>query len=687
MLLYQIFLVLLGVSALTTGGLAAIVLRRAGSPGALPLAVMLGGQSFWAVGYMVELLVPGLEAKIFWDNLQFTGADIAAMASLIFALCYTGRRLTSRVISWLLGVLALIDAVMVWSDPLHGLVRPEASLSARGAFLTLEYSYGPWFWVFALYALLLPLAALLLLAAYTARLHLHYRLQAAAITAGVSLPLVGGLLTAFGAVPIMGMEHLDITPFSTMLAVPILAWGLFRQRLLDLVPVARARLIEQLSDGLVVADAQLRVVDVNVRALNLLGYGRDLPLGRPLVELLPQIDELPPLLKAAPSRLIRVERPGRITIDLEITATPLALRNQRADGWMLVLRDVTARRQAERALQSAQSRLEFLLEQAPTVIFSATGRPHYRTTYISPNIFALTGYSPRDFTEHPGFWKEQIHPDDLPGFLGGIPQIFAQGHGEQEYRFRCADGAYRWMQSRVRVVRDMDGQFVEVIGSWIDVSEQKAHETQLHALLASQEVLLKEVHHRVKNNLQVIISLLRLQADGLPPGEPKELLRDTQHRVRAMAMIHEHLYGGGDLSHLKFATYTRNLATTVLRSYSTIAGQIKLQIDIPDDLCLTLDQAVPLGLILAELLSNSFKHAFPEGRRGILTITLDRQAETALITVGDDGVGLPENLVQRSERSLGLQLVRRLAFQIKGELHISNSPGATFAITFPLALP
>jgi len=208
-------------------------------------------------------------------------------------------------------------------------------------------------------------------------------------------------------------------------------------------------------------------------------------------------------------------------------------------------------------------------------------------------------------------------------------------------------------------------------------------ETRLRASLREKEILLKEVHHRVKNNLQVIASLLRLQASTIADPALHELFRDSQNRVHAMVLIHEQLYQTPNLARVDFAAYLRELATRMLRSYTPQSAQVGLAFDADPGVVLDIDTAIPLGLILAELVSNGLKHAFPDGRTATLTVGLHADAASVILTVRDDGVGLPGSFDLPTAGSLGLQLVGDLTEQLGGTVTIDQRGGTALQIHIP----
>lgn len=215
---------------------------------------------------------------------------------------------------------------------------------------------------------------------------------------------------------------------------------------------------------------------------------------------------------------------------------------------------------------------------------------------------------------------------------------------------------------------------------------------RLSRSLAEKEILLKEVHHRVKNNLQVIASLLRLQAGAFENPDLAAALRDSQHRVESMALIHEQLYESHDLREVDLAKNTRQLMTNLFESYGVDPARISGRVAIPRQpgqppLVLAVDQAIPAGLILNELISNALKHAFPGGRKGTILVEGDRTVDQAgariSLLVGDDGAGVPAGFDPAGTKSLGLQIVKILARQLSGELSIERGAATTFRVTFP----
>lgn len=215
-----------------------------------------------------------------------------------------------------------------------------------------------------------------------------------------------------------------------------------------------------------------------------------------------------------------------------------------------------------------------------------------------------------------------------------------------------------------------------------EIAERKQAEERIKASLVEKEVLLKEIHHRVKNNLQVISSLLYLQSKQIGDARTLAMFEESQHRVRTMALVHEKLYQTQDLAQIDFAEYVQSLISYLVRSYSGTSSRIRLSVNV-DTIFLDIDTAIPCGLILNELVSNALKHAFPSDRTGEICVGFhaDHDGQFTL-TVWDDGVGMPADFDLQSTDSLGLQLVNTLVDQLAGTILLDTSHGTEFRITF-----
>jgi two-component sensor histidine kinase/DNA-binding response OmpR family regulator len=253
----------------------------------------------------------------------------------------------------------------------------------------------------------------------------------------------------------------------------------------------------------------------------------------------------------------------------------------------------------------------------------------------------------------------------------------------REVRVPFPDGE-RWFLVEEVIVTTASGQQM-VDGMAEDITERKKVDLQIQAALREKEALLRELFHRVKNNLQVVSSLLNLQSESLTDEQAIEMFRESRHRIHSMALIHERLYQAKDLARIDIEQYVHDLASELFFAYGVSAERIGLDVDInTDGAIIDIEKAVPVGLIINELLTNALKYAFPGGRAGKLTVQIEPVPGDMLkLTVADDGVGLPAGIDVNDPATLGLQLVSTLAEQLRGSLDARSQPGATFTITFP----
>jgi two-component sensor histidine kinase len=215
-----------------------------------------------------------------------------------------------------------------------------------------------------------------------------------------------------------------------------------------------------------------------------------------------------------------------------------------------------------------------------------------------------------------------------------------------------------------------------------DITQRKRAQAQLTASLKEKEVLLKEIHHRVKNNLQIISSLLNLQSHYIQDPKALEMFRESQDRLKSMALIHEMLYQSKEIAKIEFNEYVRNLLSMVYRSHSPTSKAIKLDVQV-DPVFLSMDIAVPVSLILNEMVSNSLKHAFKERNAGLVEIHFKKEKNGRfLLVVSDDGVGLPRDFSLENTPSLGLRLVKILTAQLRGNLTFRSEIGTELRVDF-----
>lgn len=281
-------------------------------------------------------------------------------------------------------------------------------------------------------------------------------------------------------------------------------------------------------------------------------------------------------------------------------------------------------------------------------------------------------------------WAEGVHPEDLERCVATYDSAFdARQEFSMTYRLRRHDGAYRWLLDNGRPYFDAEGRFAGYFGSCVDVTEMKEAEEQVRRALEEKELLLREVQHRVRNNMQLISSLLALQTDEVQDPTAKAKLEEAGSRVRSIALAQERLHEAGSFTKIDFADYLRALVdgTAALGGREDVSFEVSA-----DPVALPLDRAVPLGLVLNELLNNAVRHAFPGGAGGRVRVEARRDGDgTVTVTVADDGIGLPETVNLDRPRSLGFRLVKRLTTQARATLEVERRGGTRFRIVLPPA--
>ncbi|MHB8955800.1 MAG: sensor histidine kinase, partial [Pirellulaceae bacterium] len=260
-------------------------------------------------------------------------------------------------------------------------------------------------------------------------------------------------------------------------------------------------------------------------------------------------------------------------------------------------------------------------------------------------------------------------------FETGTPQLC-------ELRLLRTDSPPFWAQLEASGTQDGEDGLLDCRIVMSDISDRALAEERIKASLAVKEVLLTEIHHRVKNNMQVMSSLVSLQAERVSDAAMREVLQDVIHRVRSMALVHETLYGSADLDRVEFAEYARRLLTYLWRAHSATASGIRLVLDL-EPISISINAAVPCGLILNELVSNALKHAFRGRTEGEVAVSLRGTPDGQVcLRVRDNGVRLPPGFDWRQADSLGLHLVDMLAGQLHANVEVTCVAGSEFAILF-----
>ncbi len=439
------------------------------------------------------------------------------------------------------------------------------------------------------------------------------------------------------------------------------------------------------STMLVIDPASGDIVDANPAASAFYGWSRDELRAKKISELnISTPEEIASAMTGAKTKarthFIFQHRLADETVrDVEVYTGPLLTPTKNL--LFSIVHDISDRLRTEKALHDSEEFLRETQEVAGLGTYDLdiiTGQ--WQSSEILNTIFGIDKYFARTLYG----WRSIIHPEDRQMMMDYLTnEVIGQHQGfDKEYRIiRPSDRAERWLHGLGRLEFDAQGHPVRMIGTVRDITERKLAEDKLRRSLQEKEVMLKEIHHRVKNNMQVIYSLLNLQASSIKDATVRAMFEESKNRINSMAIIHEKLYRSKDFAFIDFKEYLQGLVVGIAETYKR--HDIVFTVEM-GHLALDVNVGVPCGLIVNELVSNCLKHAFPEGRQGTVTLGVSRDREGHnILTVADNGIGLPLEIDFRNTQSLGLQLVSVLSGQLHGTIELSRDKGTKFTIIFP----
>jgi len=436
--------------------------------------------------------------------------------------------------------------------------------------------------------------------------------------------------------------------------------------LYDLAPVGYVTLSES---GL--------ILQANLKAANILGLAHEGLVNQPLVKFIHPED-------------LAIFSRHRQQLFATGTTQECELRMLTPDGsWFwarmeacggqtcrVVLNNISAAKKIEEALIIKSAAFDSAINA------QSIGGLDHGIVMVNPAFLRMYGYSSQE--EVVGMHIAQFSPN--PTEAMALLQTFeATGQFEGELTLKRKDGSLFIGYTQGTVVRNEAGRVIGFQSSTIDITERKLAEAAIQQALAEKTVLLKEVHHRVKNNLAIMVSLINMQVRHIKHPDALAALSDTRARLFAMSLLHEMLYRSGGMDRVEITGYLRQLCANLSESLGMAAQAIDIQSHSVAPVMLAIEQAVPCGLIVSELVSNSIKHAFPVARRGEVSVELEQTAaDEILLRVSDNGIGLPDDLQIDQVSSVGLTLVNALTQQLRGTRNIRSDHGTRVEIRFPL---
>ena len=343
-----------------------------------------------------------------------------------------------------------------------------------------------------------------------------------------------------------------------------------------------------------------------------------------------------------------------------------------------IINDITQRKEMEDALRESEEKYRMLFEEDPyfNMILGKDGT----ILDVNNTITNIMGLSKEDIVGKNFSQIETIPKEDLGEYYSKIKSLLDGEYVEPfESHFRDIDGNISYVLIHLKAIMD-NGNILYILAIGGDITQRKIAENEIKSSLVEKNILLQEIHHRVKNNMQIISSLLNLQIKYVDDGKAVDVLKESQNRVKSMAMIHDKLYMSEDLTRINFVDYIKSLVSNLFYSYNvedTIQPILKI-----DKVSLNMETAVPCGLIISELVSNSLKYAFPHGGVGKIFVSLRSMDEYYELIISDNGIGLPEEFDMENIKTLGLMLVYSLTEQIDGKISINTDNGTRYRIIF-----
>ena len=722
-------------AAAVSAVVAVIAWQRRAAPGGAPLTALMVAVGIWSAGAAMEYAIAGIPGKVFWAKVQYIGVVSTPVFFLLLAVEYSqlDRWMTRRTVA-LLFVVPLTTLLLTVTNEWHGLIWPSITpIGSPDANLAL-YTHGIGFWIGSVgYAYLLMLIGTVLLIRAAMRFPPIYRRQAALLVAAVLAPWLVNLIYVLGLSPAPGLE---MTPLVLACTGMIFAWGIYRFHLLDLAPVARERLIETMADGMVVLDAQDRVVDINPAAQRFIAAPTPVQLGQPASAVFVAWPDWATCCGNA--RTARVELPLNDAAQrtLELSISPIYDRRGQYSGRLVVIHDITEHKAVQTKIERLNDELEARVAARTEDLAATQERFSQVITSISDHVFALlvaadgsvtTLYSSPRLLELTGFTAQELrgdfftvvaritHPGDRAAVTAFFHRLLTAGAGELEYRWVRADRAVAWVRTSARV--QAQGTDRIIFGVTSDITERKHMEqtdVEIRAL-AELDRLRTELVGNVSHELRTPLGLIKVASTTLlrqdvtfSPAIQQHILRGITDETNRLEHLVANLLDISRLDQQRFMlqydlTNLNQLVTAIVdgaqRQETDDTGAAhRFVLALPDLPVDAVVDAPKIEQVLRNLIQNAI-HYSPAG--STVTVTLRADGAEWELRVADEGIGIASEdqgrIFDRFYRArdvrvqhvrgagLGLAICREIVELHGGALSVASAPeqGATIIVRIP----
>jgi PAS domain S-box-containing protein len=642
------------------------------------LSILIGFLAFIEFGYRQAEFI---ETAILWIKVSSLWTLVPALLLNIF-LVFTGKSelLKHRYTYILIYAPALVLAII------GIIIFPENTIYAYWGW---TYNFNP----FLLFFILMSVWSFIGGFVTSFFILKHYyntsdelkKKQTKYIFLGLFAPFVFSLTFDY-LIPLFGLRLPEITMISITIGLLFISYGIWKYRFPVLTPAMAAdKILSTMSNFLIIMNTQKKIVLINQSLMNLLKYKKDDLIGESCELIFPpeHMDEILEFLNSHEIGQVKtfeteIRSSEEQLISVILSVSLIKISEKEPLGLVCIGSDLTTEKEMKKALAESEILYSTLVNTDPDSIVTTDLQGKIR--YTSKQALHMYGYEDDELIDKSIF--ELINSECREKAQNDLKTTVKEDVLRNlEYRLIRKNGDQFIGEWNIAVIKDSEENPNAFMITSRDITHHKNIEAQMQDSLQEKNVLLKEIHHRVKNNLQIISSLLNLQSMYIEDEKSFEVFKESQNRVKSMAIIHEKLYQSGNFAEINITEYLTKLTENIYSSYGVNIDLVKLEIN-AQNIYLDINKAIPCFLVINEMITNSIKHAFPDSRAGKIMIDFKKEGDEYVVSIRDNGVGLTSDLDINQTNTLGMQLINGLISQIDGELMVKSDDGAEFRFIF-----